>query len=148
MNVAWFLVGLLSLIIVLLLVALGVAAWKSYQWANAVFVIEDDLEHASETLTSAESTLNKILTMQLFFDSPEVKEVVSSAMNEIKVCKFEVNKLALTFTERSKQRFTYVVDESPPEENADDQMTDSIARRIQNAPMVLPTTRNTGVRRS
>lgn len=144
----WFLVGILSLVIVLLMVALGVSLWKSYQWASAIFIIEDDLEHASETLSSAENTLNKILTMQLFFDSPEVKEVVSSAMNEIKVCKFEVNKLSLTFTERSKQRFTYVMDDTPPDENADDQMTDSIARRIQNTPMVLPTTRNTGLRRS
>jgi capsular polysaccharide biosynthesis protein len=147
---AWFLVVILSIVVVLLLVALGVLSWKSYQWANAIFIMEDDLENASETLSSAETTLNKILTMQLFFDSPEVKEVVSASLNEIKMCKFEVNKLALTFTERSKQRFTYVVDDSSPEENAEEQMADSIARRIADPArqaLVLPTTRNQGPRR-
>lgn len=127
---AWAIVVFLSLFIVVLLIGLGVLGWKAYQWARAVFILEDDLEEAAETLAEAEKMLNQLATMQLFFDSPEVKEVVGQCMDEVKVCKFAINKLSLKFTERSKNRFTYVQDETDPEENAREEVSGVMARKM------------------
>ena len=127
---AWAIVVFLSLFILLLIVGLVVLGWKAYQWASAVFILEDDLEEAAETLAEAEKMLNQLATMPLFFDSPEVKEIVGKCMEEVKVCKFAINKLSLKFTERSKNRFTYVQDETDPEENAREEASAIMARKI------------------
>ena len=76
-------------------------------------IIEDDFSDAIEALEDTEKTLEKILGMRLFFDSKEVQLVVQEAMSEVKNSKMSVNRVALKFVDRSKQKYTVVVEEEP-----------------------------------
>lgn len=102
--------GLLSFI---LLILLGVSAFYLIRFARMIMIIEDDFSDAIEALEDTEKTLEKILGMRLFFDSKEVQLVVQEAMSEIKKSKMSVNRVALKFVERSKQKYTVVVEEEP-----------------------------------
>jgi hypothetical protein len=76
-------------------------------------IIEDDFSDAIEALEDTEKTLEKILGMRLFFDSKEVQMVVQEAMSEVKNNKIAVNRVALKFVDRSKQKYNVVVEEEP-----------------------------------
>lgn len=102
--------GLLSFV---LLILLGVSAFYLIRFARMIMIIEDDFSDAIEALEDTEKTLEKILGMRLFFDSKEVQLVVQEAMSEIKKSKVSVNRVALKFVERSKQKYTVVVEEEP-----------------------------------
>ena len=102
--------GILSL---LLLILLGVAIYYIIRFARIIMIIEDDFSDAIEALEDTEKTLDKILGMRLFFDSKEVQIVVQEAMSEVKKSKISVNRVALKFVDRSKQKYTVVVEEEP-----------------------------------
>lgn len=102
--------GILSL---LLLILLGVAIFYLIRFARIIMIIEDDFSDAIEALEDTEKALEKILGMRLFFDSKEVQMVVQEAMSEVKNNKMSVNRVALKFVERSKQKYTVIVEEEP-----------------------------------
>ena len=108
-------ISVILFIFCLLLTAILVyVLYKSYHLARTVMILEDDLSDAIEKLNSAEETMNNLLNMRLFFDSPEVKNAVQACLDEVKLTKFEINKLAQKFVERSKQK--YIVEEIEEEE--------------------------------
>lgn len=114
------LISVILLIICLLLsVAMVYVLYKSYHLARTVMILEDDLSEAIEKLNNAEETMDKLLNMRLFFDSPEVKNAVQACLDEVKLTKFEINKLAQKFVERSKQK--YIVEEIEEEEITQEQ---------------------------
>lgn len=102
--------GILSLA---LLISLGASIFYLIRFARIIMIIEDDFSDAIEALEDTEKTLEKILGMRLFFDSKEVQIVVQEAMSEVKKSKISVNRVALKFVERSKQKYTVVVEEEP-----------------------------------
>ena len=102
--------GILSL---LLLILLGTAIFYIIRFARIIMIIEDDFSDAIEALEDTEKALEKILGMRLFFDSKEVQLVVQEAMSEVKKNKMSVNRVALKFVDRSKQKYTVVVEEEP-----------------------------------
>ena len=102
--------GLFSLVLSILL---GVSIYYLIRFARIIMIIEDDFSDAIEALEDTEKTLEKILGMRLFFDSKEVQIVVQEAMSEVKKSKMSVNRVALKFVERSKQKYTVVVEEEP-----------------------------------
>lgn len=102
--------GILSFILLILLV---ISIYYIIQFARIIMIIEDDFSDAVEALEDTEKTLEKILGMRLFFDSKEVQIVVQEAMSEVKKSKVSVNRVALKFVERSKQKYTVVVEEEP-----------------------------------
>lgn len=113
-------ISVILFIFCLLLTAILVyVLYKSYHLARTVMILEDDLSDAIEKLNSAEETMNNLLNMRLFFDSPEVKNAVQACLDEVKLTKFEINKLAQKFVDRSKQK--YVVEEIEEEELTQEQ---------------------------
>jgi hypothetical protein len=114
-----FISVILFIFCLLLIAILGYVLYKSYHLARTVMILEDDLSEAIEKLNSAEETMNNLLNMRLFFDSPEVKNAVQACLDEVKLTKFEINKLAQKFVERSKQK--YVVEEIEEEELTQEQ---------------------------
>lgn len=102
--------GILSFILLILLV---ISIYYIIRFARIIMIIEDDFSDAVEALEDTEKTLEKILGMRLFFDSKEVQIVVQEAMSEVKKSKVSVNRVALKFVERSKQKYTVVVEEEP-----------------------------------
>ena len=103
----------LGLLTLLLLILLGVAIFYIIRFARIIMIIEDDFSDAIEALEDTEKALEKILGMRLFFDSKEVQLVVQEAMSEVKKNKMSVNRVALKFVDRSKQKYTVVVEEEP-----------------------------------
>lgn len=102
--------GLLSFV---LLILLGASVFYLIRFARMIMIIEDDFSDAIEALEDTEKTLEKILGMRLFFDSKEVQIVVQEAMAEVKKSKMSVNRVALKFVERSKQKYTVIVEDEP-----------------------------------
>ncbi|NBP56841.1 hypothetical protein EBU71_10005 [bacterium] len=103
-------ISVLSLILFLLL---ATSIFYLIRFARIIMIIEDDFSDAIEALEDTEKTLEKILGMRLFFDSKEVQLVVKEAMAEVKNNKMSINRVALKFVERSKQKYTVIVEEEP-----------------------------------
>lgn len=104
---------LLGLICFLLLIALAASLFYLIRFARIIMILEDDFSDALEAFEDTEKTFEKILGMRLFFDSREVQLAVQEAMSEIKANKVAINRVALKFVERSKQKYTVVVEEEP-----------------------------------
>ena len=102
--------GLTTLVILFLLIT---SIFYLIRFARIIMIIEDDFSDAIEALEDTERTLEKILGMRLFFDSKEVQMVVQEAMAEVKNNKIAVNRVALKFVDRSKQKYNVVVEEEP-----------------------------------
>lgn len=71
-------------------------------------ILEDDFSEAISTLQDAENSIDEVLKMPLFYDSPEVKAVVTNVFNDIKITKLAITSLMIKFTQRSKQRYIQV----------------------------------------
>lgn len=97
---AWFIATILFLSNLLFISLSIYVTYKAYHWARIVMVVEDDLSDAIQTLNDTEETMNKLLSMQLFFDSPEVKMMVEACLSEVKMAKFEVNKVTQKFVQK------------------------------------------------
>lgn len=82
-----------------------VGTFFSIKLAKIILLLEDDITEAIEVHEQATETLTKILTMQLFFDSQEVKMIVAEAMEDIKMAKISLQKVIKNFTARSKQNY-------------------------------------------
>lgn len=115
-----FIAVILLIICLLLGSSLVYVLYKSYNLARTVMILEDNLSEAIETIENAEKTMDRLLNMRMFFDSPEVKNVVQSCLEEVKLAKFEVNKVAQRFVERSKQK--YILEEVVEEEITEEQL--------------------------
>ena len=107
----WTAIVLLSLLSLGLAVGLGFALFYLWRFANIIMILEDDFSDAIDSLSTVEESLDKILKMQLFFDSKEVKLVVQEAMSEVKASRVAVNRLVQKFVERSNQKFVVIMDE-------------------------------------
>lgn len=115
----WFLV-ISILLNIGLLVGLGFAGFYLWRFSSILMILEDDFSEAVESLELVETSLDKILKMQLFFDSKEVKLVVQESMAELKAGKVSVNRLIQKFVDRSKQKYVVIQEEDvpPPESQA------------------------------
>lgn len=111
---AWFIATILFFSNLLFISLSIYVTYKAYHWARIVMIVEDDLSDAIQTLNDTEETMNKLLSMQLFFDSPEVKMMVEASLSEVKMAKFEVNKVTQKFVQKSKQK--YVIETMENEE--------------------------------
>jgi hypothetical protein len=111
---AWFIATILFFSNLLFILLSIYVTYKAYHWAKIVMIVEDDLSDAIQTLNDTEETMNKLLSMQLFFDSPEVKMMVEASLSEVKMAKFEVNKVTQKFVQKSKQK--YVIETMENEE--------------------------------
>lgn len=91
--------------LILILTWAIVATFYALKFAKIIIVLEDDIAETVEVHEQAVETFNRILSMQLFFDSPEVKVIVSEALDDIKMAKIALQKVIKNFTARSKQNY-------------------------------------------
>ena len=92
----------------LLLPSLGLSCFFLWKFAKIIMIFEDDLSEATNNLNEVEDALEGVLTMQMFFDSPEVKQSVQSVIEQVKLCRISISKVVERFTARSKQQYTTV----------------------------------------
>ena len=95
----------LSILCLILLIALIAIVFYALRWARIIFVLEDDLEEAIEIHQRTVNVLDNILKMQMFFDSPEVKAVVTETLESVKMCQLATQRLIQNFIQRSKQKY-------------------------------------------
>lgn len=74
----WVLVGLLSLVSILLCVSL----YYNYKFGRILIRMEDALETSLDKLDERYTSISKILEIPLFYDSPQIRQVVA----DIKTC--------------------------------------------------------------
>jgi len=104
-------VEVLLVVIGLLAASLLVSLYFLWKFVKIVMIFEDDLSAAIDALNSVEDTIDSILNMQLFFDSPEVRQVAQGILEEIRLCRAAIGKIVQRFTARSKQQFVTIWDE-------------------------------------
>ena len=83
------------------------------RFAKIILIIEDDFSDAVEAFANTEELLTKILEMKMFFDSKEVQLTVHQVLNEVRENKVAINRMALRFVERSKQKYVTIIEEEP-----------------------------------
>ena len=74
----WFLGGYAILITVLL----GISIYYNYKFGRALIRMEDALEESLDRLDERYISISKVLEIPLFYDSPQIRQVVS----DIKEC--------------------------------------------------------------
>ncbi len=96
------------LLVGLLLGVIGSLSFYVIKLAKIIFMFEDDLAETIQVHERSMTTFDKILKMPLFFDSPEVRSVLTEALEDIKMCKLATQKVITNFTRRSKQKYIRV----------------------------------------
>jgi hypothetical protein len=97
------------------LALLGVCGYFNYKFAKIIMVFEDDLGKATESLKDVETSMQQIIDMKLFFDTPEIQEMVQGVMESVRMAQFSINTMIKNLTERSKQKFVMVIEEESEE---------------------------------
>ena len=77
-TIAWIVIGIMAAIIFTL-------SYFLVKFALIIFEFEDRTEEALELLEEKEASIRKILETPLFFDSPQVRKVVSDIKESQKV---------------------------------------------------------------
>ena len=74
----WFIGGYAILTTILL----GISAYYNYKFGRALIKMEDALESSLDKLDERYESISKVLEIPLFYDSPQIRQVVS----DIKEC--------------------------------------------------------------
>lgn len=106
-------IWLFAILSFILLILLCASVFYLIRFAKIILVIQDDFSDAVETLANTEELLTKILEMKLFFDSKDVQLTVHQILNEVRENKVAINRMALRFVERSKQKYITIIEEEP-----------------------------------
>ena len=64
-------------------IALLVSLWYNYKFARIIMNVEDSVSESLDVLDQRYQRISKILEIPLFFDSPQVRQVV----NDIQACR-------------------------------------------------------------
>lgn len=103
----------------LLGIALGIALFYLWRFANIILLLENDFSEAVLTFQNAEESLEGCLSQPMFFDSPQVQMATMEALLGVRASKVALGKLIHKFTLRSKQKFVDIV-ESDRKDNQDE----------------------------
>jgi len=128
------LLGVFTVFLTISLVFATIFLWK---FAKIIMIFEDDIDETLESLNNVENSMSEILNMQMFFDSPEAKNSVQGALEEIKLCKGVVNKIIHKFTARSKRKYVTVW-ENPEYFSGQQQQEEEFLPRLPGQPPGTP----------
>ena len=96
-----------SVIIVILSLSLCVSLYFVVRFGLVILRIEDAIEESLDVLDERYRSISEILEIPLFYDSPQIRQVV----NDIKVSRDSVLKIAQSFASIDERK-----EETPPEE--------------------------------
>lgn len=101
----------LSFLCIVFFIALIAAAYYLLKFARIIMILEDDFSEAIDDLSAVEASIESLLTMQLFFDSKEVKLAVQESLGEVRKAKVSVGGLIQKFVARSKNKYVIVYED-------------------------------------
>ena len=99
--------SLSSVIIIVLAPCLCVSLYFVVRFGLVILKIEDAIEESLDVLDERYRSISEILEIPLFYDSPQIRQVV----NDIKVSRDSVLKIAQSFASIDERK-----EETPPEE--------------------------------
>jgi len=102
----WVLTG----IVALLAVTLGFSVYYLIKFSRIIMVFEDDISDTVSALNEVDDTINGVLQMQIFYDSPEVRKEVDKILEEVRICRVKIFGMIERFTARSKQQYYFIND--------------------------------------
>lgn len=103
-SLTWVLFALLAVETIVIIVL----AYYVKKFATLIMICEDDYGDVIETLIATEKSIEKILSLQLFFDSIEIKHSVDAIMDDVKANRIDIVRMAERFVERSQQKYETV----------------------------------------
>ena len=102
-----------ALIITVLILCLAVSTYFAIKFSLIILKIEDAIEESLDVIDERYRSISKVLEIPIFYDSPQIRQVV----NDIKMTRDTLLLIANKFASIDNQS----VDNSLPGENADDQ---------------------------
>lgn len=94
------------LLLLLIFIAYSVfISYHAYRWARIIFSLEEKYSVALAVLERTDKTFGDILKMQIFFDSPSIRNVVLEAMEDIKSSKVAIGDIITTLVQHSKKKY-------------------------------------------
>jgi len=84
-----------SIIIVCLTVALGFSLYKNFKFGMIILKMEDTIEDCLDVIDEKYEKMAEVLSRPLFFDSPEVRQVVM----DIKAVRDSLHSVALSLAQ-------------------------------------------------
>lgn len=79
-------IWILGVYSVLVTVLLGVSIYYNYKFGRSLIRMEDALEKSLDRLDARYESISKILEIPLFYDSPQIRQVI----NDIKECQTSI----------------------------------------------------------
>lgn len=79
-------IWILGVYSVLVTVLLGVSIYYNYKFGRSLIRMEDALEKSLDRLDARYESISKILEIPLFYDSPQIRQVIS----DIKECQTSI----------------------------------------------------------
>lgn len=70
--------------------------------------LEETIEEALENFEQANQSLDDLLKMQMFFESKEIKQMATKALEDVVLSKMAIVKSIKSFTKLSKQQYEMV----------------------------------------
>lgn len=83
-----------------------------------IMILEDDFSQVIDSLNNVENSVNGVLEMKMFFDTPEVQHLVRGVMDSVRMAKFDLNTMIKKFVDRSKQKYIIIEEDEEQEELA------------------------------
>ena len=84
----------LSIVVAILTVLLGVSIAYNVKFARIIFQVEDSIEVSLDVLDNCYNSMVKIADKEIFFDSPEVRQAVSTIQDSRNAILFVANSIA------------------------------------------------------
>ena len=81
---------ILSLLLVLLFVLLVVSIYYNYKFAKIIMSFEDSITESLDKLDEKYQSISKILEIPIFYDSPQIRQVIA----DIKDCRDSILMIA------------------------------------------------------
>lgn len=121
-------------LIIVVLVGLVVFLGKNlYKFAKIIMVFEDNMSSVIDSVAEAEKSLDTILELKLFFDSPEIQQIITQTKETIGYSKIKINAAAARFLELSNNKYVSYVEEDAEVENELSEENLSEEDRIKNS---------------
>lgn len=111
-------------LILLLIFVTSVAVVSTFymiRFLRYTMAIEDNLSEAIEVHQRSLEAFDKIVQMELFYDSPQVQAAVVELMEDVKLCKLATQSVADSFIRLSNNKYILLDTNRRPSKEEDDE---------------------------
>jgi len=86
-------------------------AYLIYKLVMPIMAIEDHLSEAIAVHVRTLNTMNALLEMPMFYDSPAILKAATEVLEDVKICKAATQQVAEDFVRLSKNKYVTIEEE-------------------------------------